>query len=375
MTEQEIIEQLRKGTPFEGLSDIHFVETQQEQPQEARFSDPGNRPDVILRLDFAGVLMTVYCEVKTQVTPKLLKQIGPWLARVKNLDPAETYALICPFLSPASQQYCQENKIDFIDLCGNVLLRFPSKILIQRLNRPNIYQERQLFRNPFGGASSRVVRVLLQFPNRAWAVTAIEKELNKESERQNRGKGFQLSVSSISKTIQSLEEELLIRRDGLQIVVPEPRQVLFRWAEKYRDRYKWARRSSWTCKNPFGFDLQASIKELQSQFRDLDFAVTGSAAANLIAPFVNIDRIDVFIIQNSSSEALRTFKSERSVGPDFLFLYPYDLGVFMYARKNNGLTVVSDVQAYLDCYARGGRDTKQADYLLSNVIEKQWNKI
>jgi hypothetical protein len=375
MTEQEIIEQLRKGTPFEGLSDISIVETQLAPPMGARFTDPSSRPDVVLRLDFAGVFMTVYGEVKTQVTPKLLKQIGPWLARVKTLNPAETYALICPFLSPISQQYCQENMIDFIDLSGNVLLRFPSKILIQRLNRPNIYRERQRFRNPFGGASSRVVRVLLQFPSRAWTGTAIGKELNQESERQNRGKEFQLSVSSISKTIQSLEEELLIRRDALQIVVLEPRQLLFRWADKYRDHYKWARRSSWTSKNPFGFDVQSSIKGFQSQFEDLDFAVTGAAAANLIAPFVNIDRIDVFISQKSSSEALRALNTEPSVGPDFLFTYPYDSGVFMYARKINDLPVVSNIQAYLDCYARGGRDMKQADYLLSNVIEEQWNRI
>jgi hypothetical protein len=375
MTEQEIIEQLRKGTPFEELSDIRIVETQFELSRAARFTDPSSRPDVVLRLDFAGVLMTVYGEVKTQVTPKLLKQIGPWLARAKTLNPAETYALICPFLSPESQQYCQENKIDFIDLSGNVLLRFPGKILIQRLNRPNIYRERQLFRNPFGGASSRVVRVLLQLPNRAWAVTAIQKELNQESERQTRGKVFQLSVSSISKTIQSLEEELLIRRDGLQIIVPEPLQVLFRWADKYRDRYNRARRSSWICENPFGFDVQSSIKGLQSQFRDLEFAVTGTAAANLIAPFVNIDRIDVFISQKSSTEALRALNSKRSVGPDFVFTYPYDAGVCMYARKINDLTVVSNIQAYLDCYARGGRDAKQADYLLSNVIEEQWNRI
>jgi hypothetical protein len=31
--------------------------------------------------------------------------------------------------------------------------------------------------------------------------------------------------------------------------------------------------------------------------------------------------------------------------------------------------LVSNLQAYLDLYAREGRDLKQADYLLSNAIE------
>lgn len=373
MTGQEIINRIKKGMPFEGLSDIRLLETRLE-PQITNFPDRNIRPDVRLTLDFAGSLITVYGEIKTLVSPKLLKQLGPWLARIKTLNRKETYVLICPFLSPESQQYCQENNIDFIDLSGNVLLRIPGKVLIQRLGRPNLYRERRVFRNPFGGASSRVVRVLLQFPNRVWTVTDIEKELKEESERQKRDKAFQLSVSSISKTVRSLEEELLIRREDLKIFVPDPKQLLFRWAEKSRERYKWERRSFWTSKNPFGFDVKSSLNGLQSRFKDLDAVVTGATAANLIAPFVNIDRIDVFIMPDLFGEELRKLNTEQGVGPDFLFMYPYDEGVFMYSRKINGLNVASDIQIYLDCYARGGRDTKQANYLLSNIIEKQWNK-
>jgi hypothetical protein len=51
---------------------------------------------------------------------------------------------------------------------------------------------------------------------------------------------------------------------------------------------------------------------------------------------------------------------------------PYDLGVFMYARRYEGIPAVSDVQAYLDLVARGGRDQKQAEYLFENVIEPMW---
>ena len=373
MIKQEVIEKIKEGTPFEGLGDVRLVETLLE-PQVTYLPDKNIRPDMALRLDFGGSLFTVYGEVKTQVTPKLLRELGPWLARLKALNQKEPYALICPFLSPESQRYCQENNIDFIDLCGNVLISVPGNILIQRLGRPNMFKEPQIFRNPFGGASSRVIRVLLQSPSRIWTVTEVYKELKLESQRQNKRKGFQPNISSISKTIQSLGEELLIRRDKLKIIVPEPRQLLLRWAEKYRERFKWMRRSSWTGKNPFGFDVESSINGLKSRFSNLDFLITGTSAANLIAPFANIDRIDVFLLKNQYDEALRSLNNERSVGPDFLFIYPYDIGVSMYARQVKGLTIASDIQIYLDCYARGGRDLKQAYYLLSNIIEKQWNK-
>jgi len=73
---------------------------------------------------------------------------------------------------------------------------------------------------------------------------------------------------------------------------------------------------------------------------------------------------------------LRQFPStvEKGKGPDFLFFIPYDEGVAMYAKMINGINTVSNIQAYLDCYARGGRDAKQAEYLLTNVIEKEWTK-
>ena len=54
------------------------------------------------------------------------------------------------------------------------------------------------------------------------------------------------------------------------------------------------------------------------------------------------------------------------------FITPYDAGVFMYSKQVGAAPVVSPIQAYLDLYARGGRDLKQAEYLLNNVIQSQW---
>jgi hypothetical protein len=50
------------------------------------------------------------------------------------------------------------------------------------------------------------------------------------------------------------------------------------------------------------------------------------------------------------------------------FIYPYDEGVFLYARRDPSLPRVSTIQACLNLYARRGRDLKQADLLLENAI-------
>jgi len=45
----------------------------------------------------------------------------------------------------------------------------------------------------------------------------------------------------------------------------------------------------------------------------------------------------------------------------------------MYAKRVGKALVVSEVQAYLDLYARGGRDLKQAEVLLSSTIQRRWS--
>jgi hypothetical protein len=95
-------------------------------------------------------------------------------------------------------------------------------------------------------------------------------------------------------------------------------------------------------------------------------------AASTEAPFVDIDTIDVFLASKEADAKLRTLKSQPSIGPALRLIYPYDEGVFMYSKRADKALVVSGIQAYLDLYARGGRDMKQAEFLLSNSIEQRW---
>jgi hypothetical protein len=87
-----------------------------------------------------------------------------------------------------------------------------------------------------------------------------------------------------------------------------------------------------------------------------------------------LDRIDIYVLPSQNDAKLRQIDGRPvSETPRRLrFLYPYDEGVFLYARTDTAVPRVSNIQAYLDLYARGGRDLKQADYLLENVIAARW---
>ena len=83
--------------------------------------------------------------------------------------------------------------------------------------------------------------------------------------------------------------------------------------------------------------------------------------------------MDIFLGSEESGARLRKLAERESTGPKLRLIYPYDNGVFLYSRREASVPIVSNLQTYLDLYARGGRDLKQADYLLSNAIEPRWS--
>ena len=90
-----------------------------------------------------------------------------------------------------------------------------------------------------------------------------------------------------------MPEQLWIRRQGTVVLIPEPKRLLMEWAEKYKERYRWRLRSSFEITSPFG----AKLSDISQGLRPLlgrGYALTG-AAASTDAPFVDVDRVELFL--------------------------------------------------------------------------------
>ena len=368
--EQTVLDALRKQLPVKDLPGVRITQVRQE---------PERPFDVSFELTSGKNRILVFGEIKQAPSPKLLAEIGPWMQRMKSLKADAAFAVVAPAISPQAQAYCVENGIDFLDLAGNVSIQVPGKFTLQRLGRrgPETNQAVDSSRNMnvFSGRSSRVLRVLLEKP-KLWSLTDIAKELVAEAQRVERIFGqpveFAVSQGSISKVLSSLEEQLWVRRQGSAVLVPEPRRLLVEWAEKYKERYRWRLRSSFELPNPFEGGVSRINEQLQEQVSGA-YAFTAAAAASLVAPFVELDRVDIFLGSEESGARLRKLAERESAGPKLRLIYPYDNGVFLYCRREGSVPIVSNLQTYLDLHARGGRDLKQADYLLSNAIEPRWS--
>ena len=366
MTESEIIQALKKNEPFKDLPNVRVANlVAKSDRKQANF-------DAKFDLQFGETIVEVYAEIKNICTPKQVEQIGSWLSRLKATQKGAAFVLVCPGLSQQSQRVCFERNVDFIDLAGNVFINVPGKLLLQRTGLESRREgSPSFYRNPFSGKSSRVLRVLLQKP-KAWTLSEIIEELAKETRlTECAGVSFEISFSLASRVLRSLEEELLAMRKNSAVIVPEPRRLLLRWAQEYKDRYRWCLRRSFKVSNPFGPGLKAIRQALDGLVKPRCYAFTGAAATSLTAPFVDADPINLYVSEDAGAENLRSF-SGTSIGPDLRVIYAPDAGVLMYSSVVEGIPIVSDIQSYLDLFAMGGRDLKQADYLLQTRIEPMW---
>ena len=370
-TERIIAEALRNQVPVKDLAGVSIRDVR-EQPEQPF--------DVSFELQSGANRVQVLGEIKPNFSPRLLEEIRPWIQRLKSLRGDVAVAVIAPVLSPQAQGYCVQNAIDFMDLAGNVFINVPGKFTLQRSGMrargtPIVDSGAQRTINVFSGRTSRILRVLLE-KSTSWTITTIARELTAESIRFREiatgvGIDFGISLGSVSKAIGSLEDQLWVRRRGAGIVVAEPSRLLQQWAEKYKERYRWRLRRSFQTNNPFGRELQ-SVTEGLEKLAPGPYAFSGASAASTDAPFVDIDVIDIFLASTETDAKLRSLKSQPGIGPALRFIYPYDEGVFMYSKRIGKALVVSGVQTYLDLYARGGRDLKQAEFLLRNSIQRRW---
>ncbi|MCL5287368.1 MAG: hypothetical protein M1453_05160 [Acidobacteria bacterium] len=367
--ERAVVQALRNQAPVRDLPGVRITAVR-EQPKE--------RFDISFEMQSGKSRVLALGEIKPAVSPKLLEELAPWIQRMKSLREDVAFVLISPAISPRSQEYCIRNSIDFLDLTGNVSINVPGKFVLQRLGMRSKERGEPVRSFPginvFSGRSSRVLRVLLERP-KPWTLTEIARELEAETQNaaravRNQQLRFEISLGAVSKAVATLEEQLWIQRQGSTILVPEPGRLLTEWAERYKERYRWRLRSSFQTSNPFGPKLSDIAEGLRPVIASW-YAFTGAAAA-IEAPFVELDKIDVFVTESDPSQKLRELNLGRGAGPKLRFIYPYDIGVFMYSRIETSIPAVSNIQAYLDLYARGGRDLKQADFLLNNAIVPRW---
>lgn len=312
------------------------------------------RPDLVAKVSSSEGEMQLIVEMKTNGQPRFTREAINQLARYKATLPNSYGIVAAPYISPQAANICKDEKVGYLDLAGNCRLAFGT-VYVERKGNPNPFTEKRELRSLYSPKASRILRVFLNNPKKAWRTAALATEAN-------------ISLGHVSNVRKLLLDREWLRdeSDGFRLI--QPQQALEEWSNNYTFRKNKLRRFY-------------SMKKLGDLERDLGmscarlgfkYAFTGfSAAARLLHP-VRYSAAMIYI-QDYDQEFLESLSlKEVESGPNVNILSPYDEGVFYDMKDIQGVKIVSPIQIYLDLKGIRGRGEEAAETLLNEEISQRW---
>ena len=318
--------------------------------------DQAERFDLEVKLTLDGVQHMLIVEMKTSGQPRYAREaILQLKSSASHSQPPATPILIAPFLTPATRDLCTQEGISYVDLEGNARLAFGS-VYIEITTPHTPPATRREYKSLFKGRSAKVLRVLLDSPDRVWKV----QELSLASG---------VSIGHVSNVYRSLQDREWARREAHGFSLTAPKALLDAWSTAYHRPLAEERR--------FYTTLHGSL--LEGALRDFFSAASASgsvalasfSAAHWIAPYGRTPTQylygDASIVELLTS-ALRL--SSPAKGENVVLWIPNTQDVFFNSSSTNlhGMRCTSALQTYLDLMQGGERGREAGDNLRRSAL-------
>ncbi len=316
----------------------------------ARMQRAGGRGSADLAADVVtplGRRRRLWVEVAAAPIPGRIRE--PLRHLKASARPPGAYPVLASrFLSPRVRQICREEGVGYVDLAGNCFLQFDG-IHVEKIVDRNPFPTRGRPASLFAPVSSRILRALLEEPDRAWRVNEL-------------AAAAEVSLGHTSNVTRRLldEEYAAVSQRRLRLV--HPAQLLEAWREQPAP-----------AEPVFAYySFEADVLRRAAQWAAAAhaygwrYAVTSFAAASLVAPFVHgIQTLQGYVDDEAAVASWVQALDLRPVeqGANVLLVVPPDRGVFYRSQTVNGVTLVGTIQLYLDLYRDPGRGREQADFL------------
>lgn len=183
------------------------------------------RADWFLQLAWEGTTNLFMVEYRSRGTPREIEAaLGQLRLRQVRVGEQLLPMLMTPYLSPAALDQLVTVRISGLDFSGNGVVIVPGQWFVYRSGAPNLFPASAPIKAVYAGASSLVGRVLLTAAEFR-TVTAVREAILQ--------RGGRIAVSTVSKVLRSLEEDLVIEREP-RIKTIDRGKLLDRLADSYR---------------------------------------------------------------------------------------------------------------------------------------------
>ena len=312
------------------------------------------RPDFLVKVRQKESEQVLVVEVKKNGQPRIARDAVNQVQRYLISFPGAYGVFMAPYISSRAAEICKQDGVGYIDLAGNCQLCFDS-VYIEQEGRPNVFAEKRDLRSLYSPKAERVLRVLLNKPNKAWKTVDLADEAC-------------VSLGQVSNVRKLLLDREWVSVEKPGFVLSEPEQLLQEWKENYSFRRNKTR-------DLYSLKSTAQIESEISEYcrrKNLKYAFTGFSGAARFAPSVRYNRATAYIGETDEDMITDLSLKEVNSGANVSLLTPYDDGVYYGSRDVNGSRIVSPVQLYLDVIGFRGRGEEAAKALLDQVIRPTW---
>lgn len=312
---------------------------------------PGNRGDDIV-LRFAGRRAPVVVEVKQTANPAAAWQ----LVEYTKAHPKVRMLLVARETTMEAREILRDHGIAVIDGLGNAHIDLPG--LLFHLEGPQRRGKAITHQTRLRGKGGLVAQALLLEPKRQWKLKDLAKRAG-------------VSPALAHRVITRLEDERVVEAVGsgpnrLRHVV-NPTALLDLWAEETEERV--IRTPAYFLAQTPGLVMTQVAERLTREA--VPYAITGAAAANIVAPFVTgIPVVEVWVtVAMTPEEVLEAAHADVAAdGHNLVFLQAKNDTPLAFREERQGIWLADRFRLYADLRRDPRRGREQADYLREEVI-------
>ncbi|MCW5765169.1 MAG: hypothetical protein KIT68_04250 [Phycisphaeraceae bacterium] len=308
--------------------------------------------DAFAKVSWGGTTYRFVAELKGRSIPKAfsaaVEQAKAW-SRITGDNPM----VVLPYLAPERLEELQRESVSGVDLCGNALVVVPEKLLVLRSGAKNKFRESFPIRDVYRGTTSLVARALLLRPTAA-SLSDLDQFI--------RSRGGKITLTTISKALRRMEDDVLIERSGGQARLLQPDELLQKLLSAYRPA-KTRRRLLASTR----LDRETLCRRISTS--DATAVLSGQSSTDRYAV---MGREDVMRFYCSSIATI-----EKSLGSDLRpgdrfanveLLETGDATVYFDARSEGTVPFASPIQTYLELSAGDKREQETADQVRKLIL-------
>jgi MarR family/Transcriptional regulator, AbiEi antitoxin, Type IV TA system len=257
-----------------------------------------------------------------------------------------------PYMGETGRRLSQEAGVSWIDLSGNAWIDAPGRH-VRIEGRPNRFAVRGRPANVFAPTSSKVVRVLLMEPQRAFTQSELADASGVDKGR-------------VSRLVRRLEAMSLVELHERRIRIVDPVLTVDAW----REAYDFGRHhiTKGIVGGRSADDVLRRVAKTLRQ-RRIRHAATGLAGAWLVRRFAMFRTVTFLVQQPVDAELLAELRfQEEPRGANVWLAVPRDDGPFMGQRTLDGISCAHSLQVYLDLKAQPERAGDAAANLRAHLF-------